>query len=134
VLLGLSLIAAGWRVLPNWIRLVYLFGLMSGFCLGIVLHFYIQSLRANLIFGAEGVVMMLPGEHGLLGAALYNNAILRMRYALPFLGDRIGFERHLLLIPLSIIAVGGVAALEAPWWKVAGRLRGKRGAHMHPQP
>jgi hypothetical protein len=87
VLLGLTLVAAGWRLVPPALRWVLAAGVVLDFALGVFLHFTFQHRDHPLVEVAPNIWVFPETMTDLWSHAAQANLMIKRTFFLPFWGD-----------------------------------------------
>jgi hypothetical protein len=120
-LLALTLLAAGFPLLPAWARRAAAVAAVADVALGILLHFRIEMLDIRM-FPAAGT-LFLPLSRGLPNSTAVVNALDRHQRGLAYWGDRFAGVEWLPLVlallllgfALHVIATAASSGRSTPW-------------------
>ena len=114
VLIGIAAVSAHLAELPLAVRALVAFGALFDFLLGILLHFYVQTLEMPSRVLQLGYDEAIPwGELGLTHGAVLN-CRFKMKYGLAFFGDVVSNKAAV----IGVIAVLGATIAGTLCWQV----------------
>jgi hypothetical protein len=125
VMIGIAAVAANLAELPIAVRALVALGALLDFVLGILLHFYIQTLEMPSRVFQLGDREAIPwGELGLTHGAVLNFRFKR-HYGLVFFGDHASNKAAVLGV---IVVIGAIIAGTLSWQAFRGGLSHRRRA------
>lgn len=126
-LLGVAMVAARFPRMPAWARWAVVGGAAADFCLGIALHYYLQSLPVILVSRLRKDGTLAPWNLTGLTPGMLPNYFAKAQADYVFLGDHVPWSGP----PLVAAAAVGLAALACLAWRA---VRAKRPDHGIPMP
>jgi 4-amino-4-deoxy-L-arabinose transferase-like glycosyltransferase len=101
VYLGITFLAAGFFLLPRWLRYVVICGSMIDFLFGIFLHFSLQHITIQLM-DSRGTLIVAPSMD-LLNRTAFGNNLMKLSRHYTFWGDHFGNSLIVLQITTAIL-------------------------------
>jgi hypothetical protein len=103
VLLGLTLVAAGWRLVPTALRWVLAGGLVLDLALGVFLHFAFQHRHYPLVEFAPGIWTFPDTVTDIWSRGSQANLIIKRTFTIPFWGDLFAESLPVLQVALLVL-------------------------------